>query len=198
MSLPPIPAPDAWLAQPDPDADEQAWQAGPWRIAILPDVPGQSLRRLSLSLEGGPAAPWRGLAEALPPGPLDAQALDALLRRHRLAEATLLLQALTDLARDALARLDAPEGEMVVQDQGVAARAWPIRLGRAAFAPVARVRDPAGWTLLLGQGRALGHGPTGGLTALSGRHMPLAPHLLSAHARLAAQAVLAPLLEPVR
>jgi hypothetical protein len=191
MPLPPLPGPDTWTAEAAPPDAEQAWRAGPWRIAILPPVPSRSLRRLSLSLSlaDGAATSWHGLSEILPPAPVDPHTLDALLQRHRLRQATPLLAALVALARDVLARRDAPEGEMRIGTHGVAACPWPLRLDDA---PLLLARPGPGWAAFLPGALALGTGPDGGIAALSGRHLSLAPARLTAHDRAALVSSLPP------
>lgn len=192
MPLPPLPPADSWIPQ---DAADQTWQAGAWTVAVLPEAPGRSLRRLRLEISDpgrGAAFAWHGLAEALPAHRPTAAEIAATLARHRLPEATALLDALVRLAADRLARIGAPEGELIVHPGGADVRPWPIRLGTAALG-LADARE--GWSAFLEAARALGLGPAQGITGLSGRHMPLAPRPLSAHARLALLPALAPWLE---
>jgi len=166
-------------------------------VAVLPEDPGRSLRRLWLALEGseprtGTSPIWRGLADDLPDRPATAAEIAGILARHRLAEATALLDALGQLAADRLARIGAPEGELIVHPGGADLRPWPIRLGTSAFGLADALE---GWSAFLEEARALGLGPAQGITSLSGRHMPLAPRPLSAHVRLALLPALAPWLE---
>jgi len=87
MPLPPLPPADSWIPQ---GTDDQTWQAGAWTVAVLPEDPGQSLRRLSPALDGfdphtGASRAWRGLADDLPDRPATAAEVAEILARHRLA-----------------------------------------------------------------------------------------------------------------
>lgn len=147
--------------------------------------PGCSFRLLLLKTADphtGFLRAWYGLAEALPPDAPTASEIAAILGRYRIAEATVLLSALVQLAADRLARVGALEGEIIVHPGGADVRPRPIRLGIRAFG-LADARE--GWSALLEARHALGLDRDKGITSLPGRHMPLVPRLLSAYVRLA-------------